>query len=80
LNKVKEGKNKWQTPLKNNFVSGSEILTAITPSIIKTTEVALSRFGPADRDCYVDEEFPLTNLYYDGIDAHRVQGDPPQKY
>ena len=48
------------------IVSGAEILTAITPSILDTREVALNRFSPEDRDCYIDEEFRLPNLYYEG--------------
>ena len=48
--------------LSHYFVTGSEILAALTPTIINTTDSALRRFEPLERDCYVDDEFPLPNL------------------
>lgn len=45
---------------------GAEILTAITPTILNTTNGAIDRFNPQDRDCYKDDEFRLPNLIWDG--------------
>ena len=48
------------------IITGSEILAALTPTIINTTDSALRRFEPLERDCYVDDEFQLPNLAYEG--------------
>jgi hypothetical protein len=37
-------------------------LAALTPTVLNTTENALSRFSPKDRDCYSDGEFELMIL------------------
>jgi len=48
------------------FFTGSDILASMSPSIINTSDSALNRFSPADRDCYTDEEFLLPNLLWEG--------------
>ncbi len=40
-------------------------MVSITPSVINTTETALRRFSPVERDCYTDEEFQLPNLLWE---------------
>jgi hypothetical protein len=37
-------------------------LAALTPTVFNTTENAISRFKPIDRDCYQDGEFELMIL------------------
>ncbi len=45
---------------------GSEVLVATTPTILNTTEKALGRFSPIERDCYKEDEFKLPTLKYSG--------------
>lgn len=49
-------------------IPGTEILAALTPSVLTTTQTAIDRFGPKDRDCYLDSEFKFQNLRWeDGL-------------
>jgi hypothetical protein len=49
-------------------ILGTEILAALTPSILTTTDTAINRFSPTDRDCYLDSEFSFPNLrWQDGF-------------
>ena len=41
-------------------------MASVTPSILSTTDVAIHRFTPLERDCYIDQEFSLPNLKWDG--------------
>jgi len=43
-------------------ILGTETLSALIPSLINTTENAISRFGPEDRNCYQDKEFQFNYL------------------
>ena len=43
-------------------LSGTETLVGLTFSVVNTTEKALSRFTPIERDCYFDGEFELLIL------------------
>lgn len=58
---------RWRHILcQNNFYfTGAEILASITPTILKTSDIALTRFKPIERDCYTDDEFLLPNLKWD---------------
>ena len=39
---------------------------SVSPSFSNTTETAIKRFRPVDRDCYLDQEFQLPNLLWSG--------------
>ena len=41
---------------------GTETLSALIPSLINTTDNALSRFDPEKRNCYKDQEFQFNYL------------------
>lgn len=45
--------------------TGTEILAALTPSFLNTSDTAIGRFSPVDRDCYLDSEFKFPNLLWD---------------
>ena len=47
------------------LTSGTEILAALTPSILNTSEKAIGRFTPDERDCYLDSEFKFPNLLWE---------------
>ena len=51
--------------------TGTEILAALTPSFLNTSEKALSRFLPDERDCYKNEEFKFPNLQWN--EGYRYQ-------
>ena len=44
---------------------GSESLIAITPTISNTSQQAMERFSPKDRNCYADDEFRFKYLKYE---------------
>jgi len=59
----------WYKATSSKFIilnKGSEILVAMTPTILNTTENAFNRFSPTDRDCYQDGEFKLPTLKENG--------------
>ena len=41
-------------------------MLSVSPSFFNTTETAIKRFRPVDRDCYLDQEFQLPNLHWSG--------------
>ena len=41
---------------------GTETLVSINPSVVDTTEAAMSAFDPKDRDCYSPDEFKLSKM------------------
>ena len=41
---------------------GTETLVSINPSVVDTTEAAMSAFDPKDRDCYSPDEFKLGKM------------------
>ena len=44
---------------------GSETLLAIMPTILNTSQEAMDRFTPEERNCYADEEFRFKYLKYE---------------
>ena len=44
---------------------GTETLIALVPSVINTTQEAIDRFTPEQRNCYTDEEFRLKYFKYE---------------
>ena len=48
-----------------NIDTGKEVLLEVTPSILKTSQEALSRFSPEKRNCYTNEEFKLRHFDHD---------------
>ncbi len=47
------------------FHSGTFNLAALEPEIVNTTERVINRFGPLDRDCYLEDEFKLKTLKWE---------------
>lgn len=46
-----------------NVAPGSDVQIAVSPTIISTTDEAISRFEPDERKCYVQEEIVLNHLH-----------------
>ena len=63
---IADGRDKPVINQNGFYVSpGSETLVAMTPTILNTTQEAMERFRPKDRNCYTDEEFKFKHLKYD---------------
>ena len=45
--------------IKTLYISGTETLSAMTFTVLNTTEEALTAFTPLKRDCYTEKEFYL---------------------
>ena len=41
-------------------------MAALEPEIVNTTERVINRFGPLERGCYLEEEFQLKTLKWEG--------------
>jgi hypothetical protein len=48
-----------------SLVSGTEVLSALTPTVYNTTESAIDRFPPEQRNCYQEDEFDFPNLRWE---------------
>ena len=48
-------------------------MTSITPTFMNTSDEALARFSPEERNCYQDREFKLPNLAYNDGFRHSMQ-------
>ncbi len=48
-------------------------MAALTPTVLYTTEIALSRFGPDQRDCYTDDEFRFLYMPWDAGFRYSMQ-------
>ena len=49
-----------------HLLTGTMAMLSVSPSFFNTTETAIKRFRPVDRDCYLDQEFQLPNLCWSG--------------
>jgi hypothetical protein len=48
--------------LKSNELPFLHLKLSISPTILRTTEKARTRFKPVDRDCYFNDEIQLIHL------------------
>jgi len=47
------------------MIEGTEVLAALTPTVLNTSVRAVNRFTSDERDCYLDNEFRFPNLKWD---------------
>jgi hypothetical protein len=51
--------------MKCVIFAGTNVIVALTPVIVNTSETVISRFTPLERGCYTNEEFHLKLFPWD---------------